>query len=265
MKNLRLLIPIMMIAMAIFISSCEKEKLTPYPGTIIKNDTTYVTIYDTIYVGEETVNYALEFNGVDQRVKYPTDASQDIMNGATDYTIEAWVKPNAEDFHNELVMKRWYQFALTLYKNDLKKVYFTHYSNDGTKVFVNTIDHVIKVGEWNHIAVINNSSTNELKIYVNGVDVTLKHYDAKPLESAPGTAANFYVGQYLNASIDEVRVIKEAVDPSELRTSMLSPNYKSNSNTAILMHFDEGSGTTTRNEANCYNAEILNGAVFVEQ
>ena len=45
-------------------------------------------------------DYALVFNGVDQRVKYTSDATLDIINGATDYTIEVWVKPLSTDINN---------------------------------------------------------------------------------------------------------------------------------------------------------------------
>lgn len=110
-------------------------------------------------------DYALVFNGTDQRVKYTSDATLDIMNGATDYTIEAWVKPLSTVIHNKVVVKRWYQFALTLYKDDLKKLYFTHYGtpyddNGSIKqdaTFINSVDNVITLDAWNHIVVINDS------------------------------------------------------------------------------------------------------------
>ena len=256
MKNLRLVLPIMMIASAIFTSSCEKEDTTCYPGTIIKND--------TIFVGDSAPNQVLEFDGTAQRIYYPSDDAQSMINGATDYTIEAWVKPLSEEINNKLILKRYYQYALTMYKDDLKKVYFTHYANDGTTTYINTIENVLTIGEWNHIAVINNSVTNEMKIYVNGVDVTLQHYDAIPLEAEPDLASatydpNFYLAYaskvYSNIQLDEVRVIKEAVDPADLRLKMDDPNYKMNYNTSVLMHFDEGKGNFIVNEAN--NAEVF--------
>ncbi len=193
-------------------------------------------------------DYALEFNGTDQRVKYSSDATLDMMNGATDYTIEAWVKPLSTDINNNVVIKRWYQFAITLYKDDAKRLYFTHYGTpvdfSQSSTFVNSIDNAITLDEWNHIVVINDSTKNEIKMYVNGVDVTLQHYDALPLISNPDEghatfAPNLYVanggsGTYLEAAIDKVRVIKEALDITTLQKLINDPNYTTNSNTALL-------------------------------
>lgn len=223
-------------------------------------------------------DYALVFNGIDQRVKYPTDATLDIMNGATDYTIEAWVKPLSTDINNNVVIKRWYQFALTLYKDDAKRVYFTHYGTPDNfsqqSTFVNSIDNAITLDAWNHIVVINDSSKNEIKIYVNGVDVTLQHYDALPLISNPdeGNATygpNLYIanggsGTYLDAAIDKVRVIKEALDINSLQTSINDPAYTTNANTAVLFNFNEGSGDVTKNEASGNNVDLLGAPSWVE-
>ncbi|MCK5781038.1 MAG: T9SS type A sorting domain-containing protein [Flavobacteriales bacterium] len=221
-------------------------------------------------------DYALSFNGTDQRLKYSNDENLDKINGATDYTIEVWVKPTSDDIHNNVVVKRWYQFAITLYKDDLKKLYFTHYgtpTDDGSgtitqkNTYINSLENVIKINEWNHIAVINNSTSNEIKLFVNGVDVTDKHYDAIPLISNPDEGhatyspnmfiANGGSGTNLAAEMDDFRILDIAKDISELETSsVLNSNYTADSNTIVLMKMDEGSGTVmTIDEAN--NTEVM--------
>ena len=223
-------------------------------------------------------DYALVFNGIDQRVKYTSDATLDIMNGATDYTIEVWVKPLSTDINNNVVIKRWYQFALTLYKDADKRVYFTHYGTPDNftqkSTFINSINNAITLDAWNHIVVINDSAKNEIKIYVNGTDVTLEHYDALPLISNPddGNATygpNLYVanggsGTYLDAAIDKVRVIKEALNINELQKTVNDPKYTTNANTAVLFNFDEGSGDVTKNEASNLNVDLEGAPSWVE-
>jgi hypothetical protein len=177
-------------------------------------------------------DYALEFNGVDQRYKYDTEATLDALNGATDYTIEVWVKPLSTDIHNNVVLKRWNQFALTLYKDDTKRFYFTDYSSG---IYVNTIDNVIKINEWNHLVVICNSTENSVKLYANGVDVTLSDQVALPLAAEP-EAANFYVaygggGTSLNANFDKVRIKTTAENIADLQTSITDADYVSDANT----------------------------------
>jgi len=228
-------------------------------------------------------DFALEFNGVDQRVKYSSDANLDQLNGAENYTIEAWVKPTTDVIHNKVVMKRWYQFALTLYKDDLKKVYLTLYGapyDDGSgtivqdRTYINTTDNVINIGEWNHIAVINDATANELKIYVNGVDVTLQHYDAMALISNPDDAnstyaPNLYIanggsGTYLAGQMDDIRIVKEALNIADLNTSVNDPVYATNANTIVQFNFNEGSGVTTKNAATDTDVDLLGDPTWVD-
>jgi len=211
-------------------------------------------------------DYALEYNGTDQRVKYTSDANMDNLNGVTDYTIELWVKPISGEINNKVVLKRFYQFAVTMYKDAERKLYFTHYGaptkdgKDQATTFINTIDNVINIGEWNHIAIINNSTDNELKIYVNGADVTFEHYDAIPLYATPDDISatyhpNMYVGgvsgSYSNTQIDDVRILKVAKNISELQTTSVGgAEYSADGNTIILMKFNEGTGIVTADDAN---------------
>ncbi|MEN8193246.1 MAG: hypothetical protein ABFS12_10550, partial [Bacteroidota bacterium] len=74
-------------------------------------------------------DYVLEFDGIASRVKYTNDASLDLMNGATDYTIEAWFHPTDGDIHNNVILKRWNHYAITMYKDVDKRVYLTLYDN----------------------------------------------------------------------------------------------------------------------------------------
>ena len=206
-------------------------------------------------------DYALEFDGANSRVKYPTDATLDIMNGTTDYTIEVWVKPTSTEIHNRVIVKRWYQYAITLYNNDTKRFYFTHYTNTGTTTFVNTIDNVINIDEWNHLVVICNSSENTIKLYANGVDVTLGTQEALPLEAAPGDSANFYVGYGGSgtipfADIDKVRVKKTAESIDNLQTSVTDTDYTTDADTSALFNMNEGVDLLTLNEASGTNANL---------
>ena len=214
-------------------------------------------------------DYCLKYDGVNSRVKYNTDATLDNLNGATDYTIEAWFYPSDTDIHNRVILKRWYQFAITLYQNDNHRIYFTRYTNNGQdKVFVNSLYNVINLNSWNHVAVINNSTDNTLKIYVNGVDVTADTsgnattQTALTLEANPGNQANFYVayggtGTVFNGFVDKVRIKTTAENISNLNTTdPLAMSYTTDADTVLLMNFDEGSGTTTVNEATGVNAEL---------
>ncbi len=214
-------------------------------------------------------DYCLKFDGINSRVKYTTDATLDNLNGATDYTIEAWFYPTDTDIHNRVILKRYYQFAITLYQNNNRRIYFTHYANNAQdKIFVNSLYNVINLNTWNHVAVINNSTDNTLKIYVNGVDVTADSsgnattQTALTLEANPGNQANFYVaygnpGTVFNGFVDKVRIKTTAEDINNLNTTdPLAMPYTTDPDTVLLMNFNEGTGTTTVNEVNGVDAEL---------
>ena len=265
MKNLRLLIPIMMIATAIFISSCEKEQLTPYPGTIIQNDTTYVTEWDTVYVGGDIKNFALELTGDTSSVTMLADDKLNEFNGAKDYTIEFWAFIPATISKNDVLIKRKNQFAVTMYTNsantDVRRVYFTHYGTTSDK-FRNTTDDVVNLGEWNHFAIISNSTTDVLTIYVNGVGVNDVDSPADALKD-PSTETGEFAGDEFvigydgftegtgtNAIFDNLRFSTIARSIEDLSTSHVECIVSVDDDTNLFVNFDEGEGNEVTNQTN---------------
>jgi len=209
--------------------------------------------------------YVLRFDEVteNQSVKYDDDATTSIMDGATDYTIEMWVAPNDNTASGEVFLSMRNMFRLTYYTNN--RFYFTHKDNSsGTVVntFYNVTNNALTLNQWNHIAVICNSTdgaNGSIKLYVNGVDVTAQAYDAKALVG--GDANNdvfvgYGGGNYPNMMAREIRIKKVAVDPATLHVNLNDTNYATDTDTAVLFHFAEGTGTTTLNAASGTNANL---------
>ncbi|MDO6737357.1 LamG-like jellyroll fold domain-containing protein [Wenyingzhuangia sp. 2_MG-2023] len=212
---------------------------------------------------EAQTDYKLAFNSADeQRLRYLTtedDILETKLNGATDYTIEIWIKPTSETFHNSVILKRWNQFALTLYQDDNKRIYFTHYGASST--YVNSVNNAFILNEWNHIVVICNSATNSVKLYANGVDVTLGTQTALTLAASP-SGANFYLGTtgsgggYFTGQMDKVRIKNTAENIASLQDDITDADYVTDANTALLYNFEEGSGIVTKNEADNENGTL---------
>lgn len=213
-------------------------------------------------------DYVLQFDGANSRVKYANETTMENMNGATDYTIEAWFYPTDADIHNNVIVKRWFQFAITMYQDTNKRVYFTHYADNGaTSTYINSLYNVVNLNAWNHVAVINNSTANTLKIYVNGVDVSADvdgnptTYTSMPLDANPGADANFYIGYGGSgtvpfAYIDKVRVKNIAEDIANLETSDVTAAMTADANTQLMFNLDEGTGDTTVNDVNSVDATL---------
>ncbi len=200
-------------------------------------------------------------------VKYNDDATLGLMDGATDYTIEAWIYPiDGSVAEYSRVMQRWYSFNIVMYDGDnnglVEDWYFT--LMDGSNHYFNTEgDATLTLDAWNHIAVINNSTEGSLKLFVNGIDVTAtggySNLDLQPSQAND----NLYIGSrgsgnLFGGYIDEVRLKNTAEDISNLQTLITDAEYSTDANTAGLFHFDEGSGTTTVNEAGSGNATLYN-------
>ena len=223
------------------------------------------------------VDYALQLDATNsQRLKYTTTADDILdtkLNGATDYTIELWVKPTSATFHNTVLLKRWNQFALTLYKDADFRFYLTVYG--ASTVYVNTINNAFTLNEWNHIVIICNSADNTIKLYNNGVDVTDDTETAADVVLADSPASsNLYLsyggsGTYFTGLMDKIRVKNTAETIGDLQTSVTDDPYTTDDNTAILYNFNEGTGLSTVNEADnkdatlqCSAGDCTNGEVW---
>jgi hypothetical protein len=214
-----------------------------------------IFIFFISMVTHAQTDYSLKFDGINDRVSYASNATLNNLNGATDYTIEVWVKPNSSTASGTVVLKRYEQFALTLFKNsgdtNVRRFYFTHYN--GSPTFVNTLDNVININEWNHLVVVSNSVSNTIKLYANGVDVTLGSQAALTLEASPTSSANLYLGYggdgtHLNANIDKVRIKTTVEVIEDLQTNVTDANYTTDADTVVLLNLNEGTGTSTLND-----------------
>jgi hypothetical protein len=221
----------------------------------------------------QSSNY-LDFDGGNDYVRYSDDATLGRMDGATDYTIEAWIYPiDGVVAEYDRVMQRYYSFNIVMYDGDdngqVEDWYFT--LMDGSNHYFNTQgDATLTLDAWNHIAVINNSTDGTLKLFVNGVDVTAtggySNLNLRPSQngdnlyigSSRGSTPNNSFGGY----IDEVRLKNVAESIANLQTKITDTEYSSDANTAGLFHFDEGSGSSTVNEASSSNATLYNGTTW---
>ncbi len=221
--------------------------------------------------------YYLSFDGSNDYVKYTDDATLGKLDGATDYTLEAWIYPrDGVVAEYDRVFQRYYSFAIVMYdgNNDgkVEDWYFQVYDKGSSswKYYNTEGDATLTLDAWNHIAVINNSTDGTLKLYVNGTDVTTTGgYSNRAMPSSSNND-NLYIGQkgngssYFGGYIDEVRMLNVAITPSELHTNWSDNRYMTNDNTAALFHFDEGSGTNTVNVPSGTDATLNNGVAWEE-
>jgi len=215
--------------------------------------------------------YYLDFDGSNDYIYYADDATLGILDGASDYSIEAWIYPvDGRVAQYDRVLQRYYSFAIVMYDGnsdgDVEDWYFQVHDGSSWNYFNTEGDATLTLDAWNHIAVINNSSDGSLKLFVNGVDVTTSGgYSNKSMRSSV-SSDNLYIGSQKGSTpnnsfggyIDEVRLLNIALNPTVLHTSIIDNEYASDGNTAGLFHFNEGTGSGAENEASGTDGTLNN-------
>ena len=113
-------------------------------------------------------SYSVQFDGADDYLELPTTF---FNSPPTTFTFEAWIFPlsikdgSQEYYENAIFSKGATYVNLGITAEGFLQLY--HY--DGTARFIKGTDNTIKIGQWQHIAVVNVSGT--LTFYINGNSV----------------------------------------------------------------------------------------------
>lgn len=183
---------------------------------------------------------ALQFPGNNQ--SYGSVAIGPNLNGATAFTVEAWVNPVDLSSRYEILTRNPFYFNL---QNGRPSVYLGGTSNPG----YHTSATAVKAGVWSHVAATWDGST--VKIYLNGTEM-LSASDSGSLSSADGftlmgvgrcvqcadTATGF------NGLLDEVRLWSVNRSATELQFGMFRGMTGAETGLVACYRCDEAGGTT---------------------
>ena len=169
---------------------------------------------------------ALEFDGTTNFVEIPMDLSPQATDGAI--TISAWVKVHATatDGHDQtrqpIVMKgNSDEWEYALYVFDDFKLGFSVWNCGGSGVSEPSGGELIQ-DEWHFVAGSFEDGVGS-KAYIDGELVTeAEANDNIPCDgSRPVFIGHREDGQFLNATVDEVRIWNEALSADEIASFML--------------------------------------------
>lgn len=226
-------------------------------------------------------SYDLRFNGngtgdID-RVKIPIDPATTADVGATDFTIEFWLKaaygenisssctPGGDNWVNgNSILNRdnfgagdYGDYGISMYGS--KIAFGVANSSIGSTICSNT---TVGDNNWHHIAVTRKLSNGQLTIFIDGVldaqangpTGDISYHDSRST-SYPNSDPYLVIGAEkhdydalsypsFKGQIDELRIsntLRYTVSFS--RASVLTP-FTADGNTRLLYHFNEGSGTS---------------------
>ncbi|MCS7092643.1 MAG: DUF2341 domain-containing protein [Patescibacteria group bacterium] len=244
----------------------------------------YTSSAPSVSVGAETISnpkYSLRFygNGVNapdlDRVKIALDNPERPVDVAQNFTLEFWMKASSSNNQSPTCSgganTNWINgniiFDRDIYGNG-------DYGDWGISLYGGVISFGVSVGsndrticgatnvannQWHHIAVTRNSSTGEMRIFVNGNQDAIGtgptgniSYRNNRTTSYPNSDPYLVIGAEkhdagssypsYNGYVDEVR-ISNIVRYTSNFTPPSHP-FAPDSNTLALYHFDEGQGTT---------------------
>ena len=176
-----------------------------------------------------------------------------VLNGATTFTIEAWIKPDvnnvsfmhivdARDSGNDGV-------ALSMLNQTIRLRI-----GDGSSDSLITDNVITETGKWYHVVGLRDSSNNT-KIYVNGKLVkqgTSTRSISISTDLRIGALAYVAPNEGFDGCIDEVRIWNDERTQTEIRDNMFSEITSVGSDLILYAKFNEGtgnpvdSGTNTR-------------------
>ncbi len=202
----------------------------------------------------------LSFDGTNDYARYPADATLETLNGARNYTLEAWVYVPTGATAGGNFFRRTHQFVIYFSTNNRLAIGI-YYKNDEKYYYYQSKDNVLTNDTWHHIAIVrDNSKAPYLHMYVDGVDQISASKKGYALVSS--NTKNLYIGDdgnkghYLKVYIDEIRLENVAISPSDLHSGRTDNQYIPDGHTAALFHFNEESGQYTKNEATNLDARL---------
>jgi hypothetical protein len=199
---------------------------------------------------------ALAFDGVNDWVTVPDSAALDLT---TALTVEAWVKPDALNGWDTVLMKERGadDFAYGLYANDGAPFAGGTAAPSGVVRAGGAHQTVLgrsplTVGVWQHVAGTYDGTTQRL--FINGVEVGSRPQAGLAAVSAGvlriGGNASF-AGEFFQGAIDDVRIYNRALSATEIGADVATagtppppppPPPPSEGGLVLSFNFDEASG-----------------------
>ncbi len=196
---------------------------------------------------------ALEFDGEND---YVSIADNDALDMTTDYTLEAWICPQAFGSLKGIISKYQTSGAYGYYLRLTSVDPYRGLTFDGRS----TAADVLTANSWYHVAAVNDNGTRRL--YLNGIEQVLTG-TANTVNSNdnPIRLASDYSGRYFNGMIDKVVIWNVVRTEEQIRDNMHNTLSGAESGLLSYYQFNESSGTTLADKISINDGTLFNMTV----
>lgn len=162
--------------------------------------------------------WAVTFDTVNDYIE--TNASSSSLDlGGGDVTITAWVKRNDSLLGDKYIY--WYSGSsnYSLYLENTGKIRM-----EIKDVKLSSNNTLVVGDKWYFVAGTWNNNTKKMALYIDGEKD--KEEDRTPSNWTPGADGKAYIGYQLGATIDDLRVYKEAMSTAQIRKNYVEGAIK---------------------------------------
>jgi hypothetical protein len=222
-------------------------------GSIYENDG---TINGASWTTDGINGNALSFDGTDDYVGF---GNSDELDLSSSRSLSAWIKPDAlSSAYSTIVSKNLWGYSLFAYNGKLAGfVAGTPISNQSYSASTESLT----VGEWQHVAMTFDDNDKQIRLYINGSEVS-SYSSQKTMTGSPGStsAYNLCIGSdrgvasYFDGIIDEVKVYSKKRSAQQI--------FNEYNKLVFSINLNEGTGTSAADDSMYENEGTINGATW---
>lgn len=193
---------------------------------------------------------ALEFNSEPNELRIPASPG---LSFTETLTLESWIKPNAWGDGPNYIGTILYKPSIWLFiiddhptAND-RSIIMQLRHNDGVSHSFAPVGSIV-LDEWTHVAASYESTTNQVKMHINGIEQEVSHISPPSGAIRNNSSEGFELGsippgtmKFLGV-IDEVRIWNQVRSPSEIFHNMSAPLSGDETGLQLYWPMNEGGG-----------------------
>jgi hypothetical protein len=215
-------------------------------ATLLAGSFVFLPTTQIAYAADGDSDTALLLNGTNQYLEV-TDPGTSPFDSTGLLTLQAWVYPTTSCTSQQTVANKVLSYLLYCVNGSWAYAF----SANGTTWTGATTNIKVEANAWHHVAISRNTSTSNVKIYYDGINVeTLTAQVPTTLtpNNQPFRVGRELSGNYFQGSIDEVRFYNTQRSDAQIKSDMNTWGPADTTGLVAYYDFNDVSGSTVTNK-----------------